>query len=106
MIETSKPYQFKKEHLYLGVIAVLLLAIVIKTSWAGDDEALRDSLTKIDSKIQTLEAYKKKVAEELKTKVDEANKEIESTCNSIPESTKSAVDCKKFIQDYKIKIST
>jgi hypothetical protein len=85
-------------------VFILLSAIIISTSFAGDDEKMIDSLKDIDSKIQILNEYKAEVALSLKEKVDATNQEITQICDSIPDSIKSAVDCTKFKQDYEITI--
>lgn len=98
--------KFDKVKMLYVIIAILILVIFGKSIFASDDDKLKDSLTQIDNLIKNSQDYKVKVAEELKKNVDEANKQIQDACSTIPESTKKAVDCKKFIQTYEIKIWT
>lgn len=94
--------KIEKTHLLYWVIAVLILIIFGKTLFASDDDRKKDALTAIDTQITELNAYKQKVSNELKTKVDTANEEILKQCAEIPESLKSWVKCWVFLQENKL----
>lgn len=92
----------KKEHLLYGVIAILILSLFGKWLFASDEEVMKDSLTNINLKVEEIQAYKQKVANELGEKVRTANEAILEQCGRIPEALKSGVDCTKFTQDIKL----
>ncbi len=94
--------KIEKTHLLYGVIAILILIIFGKTLFASDEDKKKDALTAIDTQITELNAYKQKVSNELKTKVDMANEEILKQCADIPDSLKSGVKCGVFLQENKL----